>query len=57
MRNHVLFAEIYRLVSRRTMDAADSGDQPTVSAGATVVITKDDEKIAEGRKKSCAGRC
>jgi hypothetical protein len=39
------------------MDAADSGDQPTVSAGATVVITKDDEKFAEGRKKSCAGRC
>jgi len=39
------------------MDAADAGDQPTVSAGATVVVTKEDEKNLEGRKRSCGGRC
>merc|ERR1712216_669836 len=43
-----ILTEIYRLVSRRTMDAADAGDQPTVSAGATVVVTKEDEKNLEG---------
>lgn len=52
-----ILTEIYRLVSRRTMDAADAGDQPTVSAGATVVVTKEDEKNLEGRKRSCGGRC
>ena len=50
-------AEIYRLVSRRTMEAGDASDQPAVGAGATVVVTKEDESGLEGKKKSCAGRC
>lgn len=52
-----ILTEIYRLVSRRTMEAGDAGDQPTVGAGATVVVTKEDENNLEGKKKSCAGRC
>ena len=33
------------------------GDVPAVGAGATVVVTKEDEKALENRKKSCGGRC
>mmetsp|Transcript_81951 Transcript_81951/g.120109 ORF Transcript_81951/g.120109 Transcript_81951/m.120109 type:complete len:219 (+) Transcript_81951:315-971(+) len=52
-----ILTEIYRLVSRRTMEAGDAGDQPTVGAGATVVVTKEDENNLDGKKKSCSGRC
>jgi len=39
------------------MEAGDAGDQPTVGAGATVVVTKEDENNLNGKKKSCSGRC
>lgn len=52
-----ILTEIYRLVSRRTMEAGDAGDQPTVGAGATVVVTKEDENNLDGKKRSCSGRC
>ena len=49
-----ILTEIYRLVSRRTIEADDSGDAPAVGAGATVVVTKGDDN--NDKKKSC-GRC
>lgn len=52
-----ILTEIYRLVSRRTIEADEMGDVPAVGAGATVVVTKEDEKALENRKKSCGGRC
>lgn len=52
-----ILTEIYRLVSRRTMESGDASDQPVVGAGATVIVTKEDEKSLDGKKKSCAGRC
>eukprot|EP00286_Rhodomonas_abbreviata_P008225 CAMPEP_0181318758 /NCGR_PEP_ID=MMETSP1101-20121128/17183_1 /TAXON_ID=46948 /ORGANISM="Rhodomonas abbreviata, Strain Caron Lab Isolate" /LENGTH=297 /DNA_ID=CAMNT_0023426261 /DNA_START=212 /DNA_END=1103 /DNA_ORIENTATION=+ len=47
-----ILTEIYRLVSRRPMEAGDAADSPAVGAGETVVVSKDDEE--KTKKKSNA---
>mmetsp|Transcript_14560 Transcript_14560/g.34513 ORF Transcript_14560/g.34513 Transcript_14560/m.34513 type:complete len:216 (+) Transcript_14560:231-878(+) len=47
-----ILTEIYRLVSRRPMEASE-GDAPTVGAGETVTVSKDDEEKAKTKKSSC----
>mmetsp|Transcript_46646 Transcript_46646/g.93402 ORF Transcript_46646/g.93402 Transcript_46646/m.93402 type:complete len:217 (+) Transcript_46646:172-822(+) len=48
-----ILTEIYRLVSKRPMEASDGLDAPTVGAGETVTVSKDDEEKAKAKKSSC----
>jgi len=48
-----ILTEIYRLVSRRPMEAGDAAEEPKLGQGEKVVVSKDDEKKAE-TKKSCS---
>mmetsp|Transcript_57195 Transcript_57195/g.117063 ORF Transcript_57195/g.117063 Transcript_57195/m.117063 type:complete len:215 (-) Transcript_57195:253-897(-) len=48
-----ILTEIYRLVSRRPMEAGDAADSPAVGAGETVVVSKDDEEKTKKKSKCC----
>ena len=49
-----LAAEIYRLVSRRPMEAGEADAAPAVGAGETVVVSAQDSANIEKKKSSCS---
>ncbi|EKX43726.1 hypothetical protein GUITHDRAFT_159767 [Guillardia theta CCMP2712] len=52
-----ILTEIYRLVSRRPMEAGESGDSPSVGQGEKVIVSREDETKAAERKSKCSGSC
>lgn len=55
---HTILTEIYRLVSRRPMDAGEGAEAaPTVGQGETVVVSAQDSANVEKKKSTCSSSC
>jgi len=53
-----ILTEIYRLVSRRPMDAGEGAEAaPTVGQGETVVVSAQDSANVEKKKSTCGSSC